>query len=145
MFILISFNSIANTTVSTSSALRAAIQAAVSSHSIMVQGITPALEANGYSVLTFAKRSSFVPASTPFSGYTAQGTSTTLSSSALLVDSLIFLQDVDGANAAGTAKNFTLNYVANCGKFLFNTTLNAATKWTPSPISRRQNKKTRSS
>jgi hypothetical protein len=112
VFILISFNSIANTTVSTSSALRAAIQAAISSHSIMVQGITPALEANGYSVLTFAKRSSFVPAATPFSGYTAQGTSTTLSSSALLVDSLIFLQDVDGANAAGTAKNFLITQMA---------------------------------
>jgi len=113
LFIFVSFNSIANTTVSTSSALRAAIQAAGFSHSITVQAITPALEPNGYSVLTFAKRSSFVPAATPFSGYTAQGTSTTLSSSALLVGSLIFQQDVDGANAAGTAKNFTLNYVAN--------------------------------
>jgi len=103
----------ANTNVSTSSALRPAIQAAGSSDSITLQGITPALEPNGYSVLTLAKRSGFIPAATPFNGYTVQGTSTTLSSSALLVDTLINQQNVDGAHAAGTVKNLTLNYVAN--------------------------------
>ena len=103
----------ANTNVSTSSALRAVIQATGSSDSITLQGITPASEPNGYSVLTLAKRSSFVPAATLFSGYTVQGASTTLASSALLVDTLIYQQNVDGANAAGTIKNLTLNYIAN--------------------------------
>ena len=103
----------ANTNVSTSLALRAAIQAALSNDIITLQGITPASEPNGYSVLTLAKRSSFVPAATPFSGYTVQGASTTLASSALLVDTLIYQENVDGANAAGTVKNLTLNYVAN--------------------------------
>ena len=98
--------------ISTSSALRSAIQAAGSSDTITLEGTIPAspLEPSGYSVLTLAKRSSFVPKATPFSGYTIQGTSSTLASSAQLFNTRIYQQNVDGAYAPGIIKNLTLNY-----------------------------------
>jgi Ca2+-binding RTX toxin-like protein len=103
----------ANTDVSTSSSLRQAIQAAGAADSITLQGTTPISppEPSGYSVLTLAKKSSAVPAATPFSGYTVQGTSSTLVNSARLVDTRIYQQNVDGAYAPGTVRNLTLNYV----------------------------------
>jgi len=98
--------------ISTSSALRSAIQAAGSSDTITLEGTIPAspLEPSGYSVLTLAKRSSFVPKATPFSGYTIEGTSSTLASSAQLFNTRIYQQNVDGAYAPGIIKNLTLNY-----------------------------------
>jgi hypothetical protein len=78
--------SMANTNVSTDSALRNAIQGANSIDSITLQGSTT----DGYSVLTLAKISSFTSnVATPFDGYTVQGTSTTLASSAKLVNTRI--------------------------------------------------------
>jgi Ca2+-binding RTX toxin-like protein len=99
--------SMANTDVSTDLALRNAIQAAGSSDSVTLLGSTT----DGYSVLTLAKRSSFTSnVATPFSGYTVQGTSTTLSSSAKLVNTRIYQQNVDGPLAPGLVKDLTLNY-----------------------------------
>ena len=100
--------------ISTSSALRSAIQAAGSSDTITLEGTIPTspLEPSGYSVLTLAKRSSFIPKATRFSGYTIQGTSSTLASSALVVNTRIYQQNVDGAYAPGSIKNLTLSYTS---------------------------------
>ena len=93
--------------VNTSTELRNAIQA--------VNGVDPVITLNGsdpdqYSVLTLAKRSSFVPAASPYNGYTIQGTSSNLTNSAKIVDTRIYQQNVDGAFAPGVVKDLTLKY-----------------------------------
>ena len=104
----------ANTDVSTSTTLRSAIQTAGSSDTITLKGTVPTspLDPSGYSVLTLAKRSSFAPKATRFSGYTVQGTSSTLASSALVINTRIYQQNVDGAYAPGSVKDLTLSYTA---------------------------------
>jgi Ca2+-binding RTX toxin-like protein len=97
-------------TVNTSSELRGAIQA--------VTGVDPVITLNGsaadqYSVLTLAKRSSFVPAPAPYDGYTIQGTSSVLADSAKIVDTRIYQQNVDSLFAPGVVKDLTLNYTLN--------------------------------
>jgi Ca2+-binding RTX toxin-like protein len=102
----------ANTNVSTSSALRTTIQTAGTIDSITLEGITPTSEPSGYSVLTLAKRSSFAAKkATPSGGYTIQGTSSNLANSALLINTRIYQQNVDGVYAPGSVKNLTLSYV----------------------------------
>ncbi|MCX5955064.1 MAG: hypothetical protein NTW51_01350, partial [Cyanobacteria bacterium] len=96
----------ANTDVLDNTALRNAIQVAGSSDSVTLLGSAT----DGYSVLTLAKRSSFTPKATPFSGYTVQGTSSTLANSAKLVNTRIYQQNVDGPYAPGVVKDLTLNY-----------------------------------
>jgi len=93
----------ANTNVSTSSALRTTIQTAGTIDSITLEGITPTSEPSGYSVLTLAKRSSFAAKkATPSGGYTIQGTSSNLANSALLINTRIYQQNVDGVYAPGS-------------------------------------------
>jgi len=97
-------------TVNTSSELRNAIQA--------VTGADPVITLNGsdadqYSVLTLAKRSSFEPKAATYNGYTIQGTSSVLASSAKIVDTRIYQENVDGPFAPGTVKDLTLNYTLN--------------------------------
>jgi len=99
----------ANTNVSTDAQLRTAIQGAGSTDSITLTGSAT----DAYSVLTLAKRSSFTPNATPFSGYTVRGTSSTLSDSAKLVNTRIYQQNVDGPYAPGVVKDLTLNYTAS--------------------------------
>jgi Ca2+-binding RTX toxin-like protein len=102
----------ANTNVSTSSALRTTIQTAGTIDSITLEEVTPTSEPSGYSVLTLAKRSSFAAKkATPSGGYTIQGTSSNLADSALLINTRIYQQNVDGAYAPGSVKNLTLSYV----------------------------------
>ena len=93
-------------TANDSPTLRSAIQAALSTDVISLTS------AGTYSVLTLAKRSSFVPKATPFSGYTVEGSSTTLSSSAFVDNTRIYQQNVDGAYAPGTVRNLTLRYTS---------------------------------
>ena len=92
--------------VSTSAALRSAIQTVSSSD--------PTIQLDGtgtYStVVTLGKQSSSSPAAVAYSGYTVQGSSATLASSATLQDTRIYQQNVDGPHMPGTVQNLTLNY-----------------------------------
>jgi Ca2+-binding RTX toxin-like protein len=114
-------------TANDTASLRSAIQAALSTDVISLTS------AGTYSVLTLAKRSSFVPKATPFSGYTVEGSSTTLSSSAFVDNTRIYQQNVDGAYAPGTVRNLTLRYTsggaADGGALLrFNSTFGKAAR-----------------
>jgi hypothetical protein len=99
---------VANTNVSNSTQLRNAIQIAGSADSVTLLGDEGAI----YSVLTLAKRSSFVPKATRFSGYTVQGESVNLASSATLLNTRIYQQNVDGTYSPGTVQNLTLRYTS---------------------------------
>jgi hypothetical protein len=97
--------------VSTSTALRSAIQA--------VSSTDPTIQLTGsgtYStVVTLGKQSSTTPAAVAYSGYTVEGSSSTLASSATLQDTRIYQQNVDGPSMPGTVQNLTLNYDKTSG------------------------------
>lgn len=97
-------------TVSTSTALRTAIQA--------VSSTDPTIQLTGsgtYStVVTLGKISCDTP-TVAYSGYTVQGASSTLSSSATIQDTRIYQQNVDGPYSPGTVQNLTFNYDKTSG------------------------------
>lgn len=111
--------------VSTSTELRSSIQT--------VSSVDPTIQLSGTgpytSVITLGKQSCVTPAATAYSGYTIQGSSATLSSSATLADTRIYQQNVDGPYMPGTVQNLTLNYTnggASDGGALLSVTSNSA-------------------
>jgi len=93
-------------TVTTSAALRSAIQDVDSSDPI----ITLAGTGSFSSVVTLGKRSSTNPAPFPFTGYTVQGAGSSAATSATLQDTQIYQQNTDSAFLPGKVQNLTLNY-----------------------------------
>lgn len=95
--------------VSTSAALRSAIQAASSTDPIQLTG-----SGSYSSIVTLGKISCATP-TVQYSGYIVEGASSTLASSATLQDTLIYVQNVDGNYSPGIVQNLTLNYDKNSG------------------------------
>jgi len=111
--------------VSTSTDLRSSIQT--------VSSVDPTIQLSGTgpyaTVTTLGKQSCVTPAATAYSGYTIQGSSATLSSSATLADTRIYQENVDGPYMPGTVQNLTINYtnggVSNGGALLSATSTSA--------------------
>jgi Ca2+-binding RTX toxin-like protein len=100
--------------VSNSTELRTAIQAAKGTSFTPGAVGDPIIELTGTgsfsSAVTLGKRSSTNPAPFAYTGYTIQGASSSLATSATLQDTQIYQQNTDSAFLPGTVQNLTLNY-----------------------------------